>query len=450
MDRNRALPRWIGAAASTGPDTARSAARGATVAVAAVAAALAALAIAGAPGHAAASSAGEGAVAREGAVRVFLDCPSCDEDYLRDRIVFVNFVRERQEADVHVLVVCRPTGAGGWEHTLAFVGQGAYADVRNTVTAVTPAADSADRVRRRLAQAIEQGLLAYAARTPLAERLSVSLRPAIPAGAARDRWDAWVGEVAAQAWLSGERSQRAHSWSGSLGARRVTEASKFRGQAWLSQSEQRYRFGGIDASSLQRARGAEASWVRSLGSRWSAGGWAEASASTYANLDASAAVAAALEHDIYPYAESTRRQLRISYLLGLKYLDYRERTIYDRAWQWAGQQRLQLTHELIETWGSLETSLQAACYLHDFRRYNLAIASTLSLRVAKGLAVDVNGSASRVHDQIALPRGPASEEDVLLRRRQMETDYQYSFSLGLSYTFGSIFNNVVNPRFGSV
>lgn len=423
------------------------AARNAAAAVAWLVSVAIAIAVAGVTTAAAAS---DDAVARAGAVRVFLDCPACDEDYLRDRIVFVNFVRERHEADVHVLVTGRPTGAGGWEHTLAFVGQGAYADVRNTVLAVTLAADSADRVRRRLAQAIEQGLLAYAARTPLAERLSVSLRPAVPAGAARDPWNSWVGEVAAQAWLSGERSQRAHSWSGSLGARRVTEAAKFRGQAWLSQSEQRYRFGDVDASSLQRARGAEASWVRSLGAHWSAGGWTEVSASTYANLDASATVAAALEHDVYPYAESTRRQLRISYQLGLKYLDYRERTIYDRAWQWAGQQRLQLTHELIETWGSLETNVQAACYLHDFRRYNLAIASTLSLRVAKGLAVDVNGSASRVHDQIALPRGAASEEDVLLRRRQMETDYQYAFSLGLSYTFGSIFNNVVNPRFGSI
>jgi len=411
---------------------------------------LAAVAVAGATTAATGGdTTGGDATARAGAVRVFLDCPACDQDYLRDRITFVNFVRERHEADVHVLVTRRPTGAGGWEHTLTFIGQGAYADVRNTVLAVSLAADSADRVRRRLAQALEQGLLAYAARTPLAERLSVSLRPEAPAGKARDPWNSWVGEVAAQAWLNGERSQREQSWSGSLGARRVTEAAKFRGQAWLSQSEQRYRFGDVDASSLQRARGAEVSWVRSLGSHWSAGGWTEAYASTYANLDASATVAAALEHDVYPYAESTRRQLRIGYQLGLKYLDYRERTIYDRAWQWAGQQRLQVTHELIETWGSLETSVQAACYLHDFRRYNLAIASTLSLRVAKGLAVDVNGSASRVHDQIALPRGTASEEDVLLRRRQMETDYEYSFSLGLSYTFGSIFNNVVNPRFGA-
>ena len=28
-----------------------------------------------------------------------------------------------------------------------------------------------------------------------------------------------------------------------------------------------------------------------------------------------------------------------------------------------------------------------------------------------------------------------------------ETIFDYEFSLGFSYTFGSIFNNIVNPRF---
>jgi len=54
-----------------------------------------------------------------------------------------------------------------------------------------------------------------------------------------------------------------------------------------------------------------------------------------------------------------------------------------------------------------------------------------------------------VHNQISLPRGEASLEDVLLRRKMQATEYQFSTSFGLTYTFGSIYNNVVNPRFGS-
>ena len=37
--------------------------------------------------------------------------------------------------------------------------------------------------------------------------------------------------------------------------------------------------------------------------------------------------------------------------------------------------------------------------------------------------------------------------DVLLRRRALLTGFQYFTHFGVSYTFGSIYNNVVNPRF---
>jgi hypothetical protein len=54
-----------------------------------------------------------------------------------------------------------------------------------------------------------------------------------------------------------------------------------------------------------------------------------------------------------------------------------------------------------------------------------------------------------IHDQLALRKGDLSQEDVLLHRKQLSTQYDYFGSIGLRYTFGSIFSNVVNPRFGS-
>jgi hypothetical protein len=35
---------------------------------------------------------------------------------------------------------------------------------------------------------------------------------------------------------------------------------------------------------------------------------------------------------------------------------------------------------------------------------------------------------------------------VLTQQRALQTSYQYNAFVGLSYTFGSIFNSVVNPR----
>ena len=58
------------------------------------------------------------------------------------------------------------------------------------------------------------------------------------------------------------------------------------------------------------------------------------------------------------------------------------------------------------------------------------------------------GSLGTVKDRISVAAGDASVEDVLLRRRLFETDYEYMSYISFNYTFGSIFNNIVNPRIG--
>jgi len=37
-------------------------------------------------------------------LRVYLDCDACDFDYLRTEVTFVDYVRDRQDAAVHILV----------------------------------------------------------------------------------------------------------------------------------------------------------------------------------------------------------------------------------------------------------------------------------------------------------------------------------------------------------
>jgi len=57
--------------------------------------------------------------------------------------------------------------------------------------------------------------------------------------------------------------------------------------------------------------------------------------------------------------------------------------------------------------------------------------------------------AARVKDQIYEPLEDIPLEDILLRRRELGTDYQYSIEIGFNFTFGSVYNNVVNPRMSS-
>jgi hypothetical protein len=73
----------------------------------------------------------------------------------------------------------------------------------------------------------------------------------------------------------------------------------------------------------------------------------------------------------------------------------------------------------------------------------------LDLRIAKGLNISIGGSASLIHDQLGLVKKDIPVDQILLRRQQLATQYSYFTSFGLTYTFGSIYNNVVNPRFGN-
>jgi hypothetical protein len=57
---------------------------------------------------------------------------------------------------------------------------------------------------------------------------------------------------------------------------------------------------------------------------------------------------------------------------------------------------------------------------------------------------------SRVRDQLYLPRGEASDEEVIARQQALSTNFRYFVFTGVRYQFGSMFNSVVNPRFGSM
>jgi hypothetical protein len=87
--------------------------------------------------------------------------------------------------------------------------------------------------------------------------------------------------------------------------------------------------------------------------------------------------------------------------------------------------------------------------LNNLSQYRLGVYGGIDVRLFKGFSLEVAGDYSRVRDQRNLPKADASDEEILVRMRELATGYRYFFSVGVSYSFGSIFNNVVNPRFGS-
>ena len=146
---------------------------------------------------------------------------------------------------------------------------------------------------------------------------------------------------------------------------------------------------------------------------------------------------------------STRRELRFLYRLNFTYIEYLKETIYYKTKEILFEENLTATLEIKERWGSVQSTLESSHYFHDFSKNQIRLSCNLNLRLFKGLSIDLRGSYSFIHDQLSLEKGELSEEDILLRRKQLATNHRYSFNIGFRYQFGSIYSNVVNPRFGS-
>jgi hypothetical protein len=123
--------------------------------------------------------------------------------------------------------------------------------------------------------------------------------------------------------------------------------------------------------------------------------------------------------------------------------------VYDKTKELLFGQKLEVTLELIEKWGSISASLEGSHYFHNIKMKKVELYTSLNLRLFKGLSFRVQGGVSLVNDLLNLPKGDISSEDVLLQRKQLASQYEFWGGIGLNYSFGSIFNNVVNPRFGN-
>ena len=362
-------------------------------------------------------------------------------------VPFVVFVPALGEADVHVTVAA-PSAATGGEYVLSFVGRDAYQG-DNNVLRLTPAPDAPpDTVTKELGRTLRLGLVRYAAKTQAAKRLSVAFEDKVKPTAVADPWHFWVFSLSADGFVNGEQSYRYGNYSGSFSATRVTPDLKLRASLSSSLTRQKFVFEDETIDSRSESFGFSGLAVKSLDGHWSAGATFSVQSSSYRNVDREFNVAPAVEYNVFPYADSTKRQLRILYRAGLQAVRYREITIYDRTAETRWNEALSVTLEFKQPWGTVSTALEGSHYFHDFRKNRLELTSEVSLRVWKGLSFNIDGGGSRIHDQLGLVKAGASLDEVLLRRKQLETSYDYYFSVGVSFTFGSVHSNVVNPRFG--
>ena len=389
-----------------------------------------------------------------GALRVFVDCRGrfCDFDFLRREVSFVNYVRDRQDAQVHVLMTSQRTGAGGSNFVLDFIGRAEFEGMDDRQEVATQPQIPDEDVLERLSRAIGLGLARYAAQTTRANRLRVvedeEVGEQAVASPEDDPWDFWVFRTSLRAGVEGEDRQNSISLFGAASANRVTEQLKV--EMSVDGRYDREEFEVDDSTtvtSIERDYEFETLVVRSLGPHWSAGAEGTVEHSSFQNRELAIRIAPALEYNLFRYEDSERKQFTLLYTVGFNRFSWREITIFGKTSEQRFDQTLRASLAVRQPWGEAGGELQASHFLDDPAQHRVEGRAFVRLRLIRGLSLDVSGELARVRDQINLPVGEATEEEILLEIRELETGFEYDLSVGFSYTFGSIFNNVVNPRF---
>ncbi|MCY3808211.1 MAG: hypothetical protein OXG58_02045 [Gemmatimonadetes bacterium] len=395
---------------------------------------------------------------------VFLDCATrgCRPEYFRTEIGWVNWVRLPDEADVHLILTSQATGAGGREYRLDFMGTGDFEYEERVLHRALPTATDRE-ILDGLVRAIGVGVLHFATRNGLLppsrfrEIAESVLSPdagtspgvgVVGTAEVDDPWDFWVFRVGGGTDIQGEETRRTVQLSGDLRASRVTPELKAIFRANVDSDLREIEL--ADDSTFRDRRtdwGFSALVAQSLADRWSVGFRTDLRRSLRYNQSLRAEATAALEHSFFPYAEATRRALTISYEIAATYRQYVEQTIYSELAETRWEHSLEAELARREKWGDIAINVEGSHFLHDVELYGLSCYGGLDFRIARGVTIDLQANISWVNDQIYLSAEGLSDAEALLDLQQQAQNFNYGIEAGLSFHFGSIFNNVVNNRF---
>lgn len=400
-------------------------------------------------------------------LKVFIDCKAmnCPFDYIRSEIKFVDYVNDRYAANVYILITASATGGGGEEYKLYFEGLENFKSVNDTLSYVRNAVETNDEDRKKMLQLLKLGLVPFIARTSMGATIQVIVPDMGVNGkneqttAKKDKWNSWVFNTGVNGNFNGDDNYTSSNMRLRLSAGRVTEKLKLNFSSGYSKNKSRYIYRQYDDNTGQLL---SADTIRnstnrsnlngtvavSINSHWSAGLFSNFYTSTFDNIKNSYSVKPALEYSIFPYKTFTTKYMGFLYRIGPLHNNYVDTTWRDKSKEWLLQQNISFDLNFNQKWGSVSASLYWSNYFFDWKWYDYGLFANGEFRIVKGLNFNFYGGFSITHNQVELPKGNATQTQVLIRQRLLRNSFSYITGFGLSYRFGSIFNNVVNPRLG--
>ena len=396
---------------------------------------------------------GQEVASEDARVHVYMDCDPCDFNHIRNQIRFVDYVRDPEQADLHVFITYVNTGLSGRQYQFSFLGLGDYASIRYTFERMVDRNATNDEARDTVNNAIRLGLAPFLAKTEAGAHFILSHAVVAEPGAdtphSLDPWRYWVftlygGDFELE--LETNRTVFDSRWG--FYADHQSEEWKLRFRPYFNYDLVVIRRDNAPEvrSSISR-HGLDSYAIRSLGPHWSAGGFATYVTRNDRNLRHQAELMPGIEYSLLPYEQATRRAITLVYQAGYIFSEYFDETIFGKTKEWLPRHELRALVAIRQPWGDVFGGLEGAQYLHDASKRRAEFFGSLSVRLFEGLSVNLEGQFEMVRDQLSLPAGDATLTEILLQQRELATDFDVSVAVAFTYTFGSEFANVVNTRF---
>ena len=375
-------------------------------------------------------------IARD-SIKIFVDCEDCDLDYLRQNVTFLNYVHDRTDADVHVLVTIQNAG-GGKEYQLRFIGLSSYKGQDNLIVFVSSSTDTSEELRQKLMRNFVFGSLVYIAETKIAEHIKVTHElDKTNSANTKDPWNYWVFSVTTDGAMFVEEKRSSNYYNGSISAGRVTENWKIDIGTSGSYNKNRYILpDGSLVLSSQQSYSVNSFIIKSLNQYWGVGSGITLERNSFYNLRPSFKFVLATEYNLFPYNQSSNRIFTLNYQIGLADLSYKERTIFGKIDQTLLTQEVGMNFTTKRSWGGINLGTQ--------------FSQLGNSGIFRGLSLNFRGRIRLISDQIYLSGNGITSEEALLQQRAQATGFDKYVGIGFTFRFGSIYNSIVNSRLNNV
>ena len=377
-------------------------------------------------------------------LKAYLDC-RCDQNYLKQQTSFLEHVRDQNLADIEIFIldVRNPTGTRSFE--IKIDGNNEYQEISSSVLVSGYANDTSSTLRDKLLNKLKLALV------PFLDKASYNLIVDVDSNfddltVNDDKWKSWVFELSGSYNDDKEETRKTNRYELEFEVDKLTPDWRIGMEIKRNESKGKFFSNDNVYTSGRKTTSFSGRVVKSVSDHFSAGIFVGAYENTYENIDFNRYIAPAIEYSFYPYKDVLSKEITLAYRIGVGKRNYIEKTIYGYEKQKLSSQTLSLNIRFRQKWGNISSYLNATQFLNDGTKKRFSLRSDLDLRVYEGLAVRFSTNINLIREQYSLAAVSNSIEELLLQQRQIATDYKTNFSVGLSYTFGSIYNSVINTR----